>query len=80
MTVLFGPKRSVPEPEEPPPSPWDDGSERERVIAWRRANLEKAGLPYLLALQIASSHTDWHRVDHAMKRGATIEDVERIFL
>lgn len=80
MMMIGRSRRPVPEPDDPPASPWEDGDEQERVVAWRRANLERAGLPYPLALQIAASRTDWHRVDHAMKRGATIEDVERIFL
>lgn len=81
MTVGWRTKsESSPEPDDPPASPWEDGSERERIVAWRRHNLEKAGLPYPLALQIAISDANWHRVDRALKNGATVELVERIFL
>lgn len=72
--------KPVPEPEDPPVSPWDDGSERERIVAWRRAELERVGLPYPLALRIAVSDVDLHRAVALIEAGCSPELAVEILL
>ena len=69
-----------PEPDDPPPSPWEAGREAERVVNYRRERLEELGLPYPMALQLALGREDWHAIARAVERGMTPEQVERVFL
>lgn len=56
----------------------DDESERVRV--WVTERLEEVGLPYPLALELALNRADWHQVKRAWERGATLKDVQEMFL
>jgi hypothetical protein len=73
-----GPGLTVPEPDPPPPAPGD--SEDDRVRAWRVEMLEGLGLPYPVALELAIEGADWQKVKVAVDRGASVDQVERIFL
>jgi hypothetical protein len=73
-----GPGLSVPDPDPPPPAPGD--SEDERVRAWRTERLEAMGLPYPVALELAIEGADWQKVEKAVDLGASVDEVERIFL
>lgn len=56
-------------------------AEVERVVEWRRTELERAGLPYPIALELAITRSvDLHSVLTAVKRGADPELIVRIFL
>lgn len=77
---MLGRRRPAEEPEPVPVPVWDDGAEAERVVAWRRAALEKEGLPYPLALQIALTRVDLRTVVRALEAGMTHEQAERVFL
>lgn len=83
MNVIFGRPPAMPEPDDPPPFPSllvTETDEQERVRAWRTAHLEKKGLPYPLAMELALSGVDWHQVARAIDRGMTVKEVEEVFL
>lgn len=67
----------VPTPADPPQFGRD---EDDRVREWRVAHFEGLGLPYPVALELALTGVDWHRVERVMGQGATVAQVERIFL
>ena len=48
--------------------------------AWRTDHLERKGLPYPLAMELALSGVDWHQVARAIDRGMTVKEVEEVFL
>lgn len=82
--MMFGrfPPPAIPEPDDPPPTPLADvvTEESERVRLWVTDRLEEVGLPYPLALELALNRADWHLIQRTLARGATVKDIQEMFL
>ncbi len=51
------------------------------VLAWRYEQLELAGYPVLVALELAENpHVDLHRACEMLGNGASVEDALRILV
>lgn len=70
---------SADDPPDPPPALQPDEGE-DKIVRHRREHLEKAGLPYPLALELAIVGVDYQAVVRAVRAGATAEQVEAMFL
>jgi hypothetical protein len=61
--------------------PVDELPERWNVILWRQEELERAGWPAALALDLAErTDVDLHRACELLRRGATVELALEILL
>ena len=68
----------VPVPDDPPELAEQD--EDQRVRSWNVERFEELGLPWIVAYELALKRSDWHAVKRALDGGATVEQVERIFV
>lgn len=56
----------------------EDLSEPWRVLLWRQEELERAGYPVHIAMELAESKIDLHVACGLLERGATVDEAIRI--
>lgn len=55
-------------------------SEPWRVLLWRQEELERAGYPVHIAMELAESKADLHWACALLERGATVDQAVRILI